>query len=501
MRILFISRCAKFDGTSSLSNVPRLVVHRMLLEDPHLNVTWLVPRTVDDTQLWKFLIAPLPEEVRPRLTFVKATGYGFDRMVGYFSTEEIWQQLNQARTDTPYDLVVTQQAPLVPSYKSVLMNRMMSSRYNTTTPWVIWHLWTATLSQMEEVPEYYMGEADVAAELMGCYHADLNIWESNYLLQDALRSMRKWFQPAAIKKVIANSTPVHVGVEVDRMDEVYARRMERAAAGSKPQLMWASRYANQKKPRISFEQLRKVQIELAAAGMPVGVTVSSSQPTPEWVTKDYHDWMAYENQDRDGWFNVLSSGDIVLCNSVSEGYGTTWIEMLAAGVLVVFEKAWWNEQLVPDWYPFLAETKQEQVLMAKELAKQYPDGPLWKQFVPRVREWVRAEQSDLASGPAMLDLLRKEFSTALEADEAIARGSIGQLVHNAALAAVETHGPVVTLDQVFAMMSQISESERQWGKKGDPISRVYLRRALQGNGWKDLGGTEPQFTREESVNA
>lgn len=498
MRILFISRCAKFDGTSSLSNVPRLVIHRMLLEDPTLNVVWLVPRTVDDTQLWKFLIAPLPEDVQPRLTFVKATGHGFDRMVGYFSTEEIWDQLNQARTVKPYDLVVTQQAPMVPAYKAILTNRMMSSRYNTTTPWVIWHLWTATLSQMEEVPEYYMGEADVSAELMGCYHADLNIWESNYLLQDALRSMRKWFQPATVKKVIESSKPVHVGVEIDRMDEAYERRMARAAENPAPVLLWAGRYASQKRPRISYEQMRKVQLELASSGKHVDAVVSSSQPTPDWVEQGYTDWTRFENQDRDGWFNVLGMGDIVLCNSVSEGYGTTWIEMLAAGALVVFERSWWNEQLLPDWYPFIADTKAEQVIIAKTLVEQFPNGPLWTDYVPAIREWVRAEQSDKSSGPAMLDLLHREFDKALVADESIARGSVGQLAHKAALEAEARFGLPFTAQQVFSLMSEVSDSERNWGKKGDPISAVYLRRALQGNGWQDLGGEDVTFTRKEA---
>lgn len=503
MRVLFISRCAKFDGTSSLSNVPRLVIHRMLMEDPTLTVTWLVPRTVDDTQLHNFLISPLPDDVQPRLTYVKATGHGFDRMVGYFSTEEIWDQLNQARTSKPYDLVLTQQAPLVPAYKAILTNRMMSSRYNTTTPWVIWHLWTATLSQMEEVPEYYMGEADVAAELMGAVHADLNIWESNYLLQDALASLRKWFQPTMVKKVIDSSTPVHVGVEIDKMDEVFSIRRDRAgediAAERGPRLLWAGRYANQKKPRTSFEQMRKVQLDLQAQGFPVEVVVSSSQPTPDWAVKSYYDWQLYERQDREGWFRVAGMGDVVLCNSVSEGYGTTWIEMLAAGMIVVFERSWWNEQLLPDWYPFIADSKGEQVAMAKAALKDWPVGNLWTEYVPRIREWVREHQSDRASGPRMLELLRGQLAGAVEADSAIGRGSVGQLAHKAALAAAADHGPVVTEEQVYAYMGQVSESERDWGRPGDPISRVYLRRGLQGNGWVDLGGPEVTFTRAEGA--
>ena len=181
MRLLLISRSATFDGTSSLANVPRLVVQRMIKEDPHLFVQWLVPRTASDEQLAEFMWSDLTEDEKGRLKWVKATGHGFERMIGYFSTEEIWDALNQARTKIPYDVVVTQQAALVPTYRSVLMNRYRASRYTVNVPWTIWHLWTATLSQMEEVPEYYMGEPDVLAELTGCYAAELNVWESNYL--------------------------------------------------------------------------------------------------------------------------------------------------------------------------------------------------------------------------------------------------------------------------------------------------------------------------------
>lgn len=484
MRVLFVSRCAKFDGTSSLSNVPRLVVHRMLQLDRSLYVTWLVPRHVDDEQLWKFLIEPLPEEVRPRLRFVKATGYGFDRMVGYFSTEEIWQQLNQANVDVPYDLIVTQQAPLVHVYKAVLMNRMFSSRYTTTTPWVLWHLWTATLSQMAEVPEYYMGEADVASELTGCYHADLNVWESNYLLQDARKSMLEWFKPAAVKKFTDRSVPVHVGVEIGRLDSIYDRRLARIQKGGRPAMVWGGRFANQKKPRLSFEQMRIVQTQEAASGRIVDAVISTSQKIPDWARNTYPDWQMHEGQDRDGWFDRMTLGDVCLCNSVSEGYGTAWLEMLGAGIPIVFERQWWNEQLVPPWYPFMADTKAEQVEIARALLASWPDGPLWTKYVPMIRDWVKAEQSDLSSGPAMLALLEQQFRNALAADEAIGRGTVGQLALRA-FEALYTGDPVPE-EAVWAQMAVLSESERQWGKRGDPIARSYLRRALQANGVMDV---------------
>jgi hypothetical protein len=495
MRVLFLSRCAKFDGTSSLSNVPRLVLHRMLLDDPGLHLTWVVPKTADDEVLHRFLLGPLPEEVRPRLRIVKATGHGFDRLLGYFSTDEIHALLNQATTAVPYDLVVSQQAAMMPAYKALLMNRMRASRFTTTTPWVLWHIWTATLSQMAEVPEYYMGEADVAAELMGVYHADLNVWESGYLLNDALRSLRTWFQPAVVRKAQEASVALHVGVDVTRLRTVRAGRAERAAIripgtrmppSAGPGLLWGGRFANQKKPRVSVEQMAAVEIEQAAAGRTVNCVVSSSQPVPDWLSQAHPHWRMTGGNDRDRWFDELERGDVFLCNSVSEGYGTAWLEMLGAGLIGVFERSWWNEQLLPDWYPFITDDKREQVAIARVLLDQWPDGPLWSEYVPRILDWIESEQSDLVSGPMMASLLDQQFQAALRADVAIGTGTIGQLAHQAALRA-ETErdfGPVPE-EEVYAHMAKLSDADRVWGQPGDFISRAYLRRALQANGWQD----------------
>lgn len=493
MRILFANRCAKHDGTSSLSNVPRLVLHRMLQEDPHLHVTWAVPRGSDPEQLNEFLLSPLPEANRRQLRWRELNRQGFDRMIGYWSTEELWQEFNQAQVDLPYDLVITQQASLIPTYRALLAARARASQFTTTVPMVHWGLWTATFSQMEEVPEYYMGESDVVSELTGCWSADLNIFESKYLLQDAVRSMKRWMLPATVRRFAANATHVHVGVEMARLDEVYAKRRQRFEQGD-PALLWGGRFAGQKKPRVSFPLMRDLQLAQATRARRVPVLVSSSQPIPEWATREYPDWRMEGGLNRDAWFDRIALGDVFICNSVSEGYGTAWLEMLGAGMLGVFERSWWNEQLLPSWYPFVADSKEQQVVMARMLIEQWPDGLLWDKYVPMVREWMHSEQSDAASGPRMLELLRSQADKALVADEAIGRGSVGQLAVKAAHAAREALGQQdIPEQQVWARMAELSDSDRAWGGRKDLVTRSYLRRALQTNGWADVGVDEVVF--------
>jgi hypothetical protein len=184
----------------------------------------------------------------------------------------------------------------------------------------------------------------------------------------------------------------------------------------------------------------------------------------------------------------MSYGDVFMCNSPSESYGVAWLEMLAVGMLGVFEKAWWNETLLPDWYPFVTDSHDQQVQMAAALLKQWPDGPLWSKYSPMVREWIRTEHNEQSTGQRLAALLDDMKQNAILADGGKGTGSVGQLAVRAAELAWAERGsnPAVHEDEVWRRMAALSDSGREWGKSGDIVSRMYLRRCLEANGWRDI---------------
>jgi hypothetical protein len=218
------------------------------------------------------------------------------------------------------------------------------------------------------------------------------------------------------------------------------------------------------------------------------VVVSTNRPESDpdvlWSRQSFPSFELHTGVDRTAFFGLMAQGDVFMCDSPSESYGVAWLEMLAVGMLGVFAPAWWNETLLPDWYPFRSESAEERVQMAVALIKQWPDGPLWTEYVPKVRQWIEEEHNEQRCGTRMGELLRAEKAKALAEDEAKGRSSVGQLA-NECLTELWKGEPVPE-DAVYELMTDKSESKREWGKPGDMVTRMFLRRCLEANGWRDI---------------
>lgn len=484
MRILFLSRSYVFDGGSSLTNVPKAVLGEMLRRHEDMTLTWVIPRNASEEEVHADVVAPL-RDVADRLHMVRAATDGFGRMMGYYLTDEIANMFRQTKTEMPYDLVLNQHPALTLQYRTILANRYRASRFNVDVPIVNWHLWTATLDQLAMVPEYYVGEPDIAAETVGAFFAHHNVWESEYLLRSHKRTLREWLAPHAIRDVLGKSSHIHAGIGYDAVREIALPvREKRVADREGPTLFWGGRFANQKKAKVTLPLMREVNLRHPKSNV---IITTSHHKIPDWAETGYPDWRIEKSINREAWFDRLGYGDVFLCNSVSEGYGSAWLEMLAAEQLGVFERQWWLDGFLPDWYPFVADTQQEQVEMASALMHDWPDGPLWKEFVPKVQEWLREEHNAVYSSVKLHDVLAGEHRAALERQASLGKGTVGTLVGDAARAALDG-AEAVPIDEVFNRMSMDSDTEREWGKHGDIISRVYLRQCLLAAGWRDVGG-------------
>lgn len=501
MRVLYLSRADEFRDKSSLVIIAKSVIRHMLAADPEMYVTWVVPRGTSDDVLAEYVLKPLGEHAG-RLRFEKVMAGLSGRTLGYFMTEDLWYALTQTKTVVPYDVVLSNQLALTPIYHFVLANRYQSMRHQVDTPIVNWQMWTATTQQLREVPEYYAGEPDVVAESLASLFAT-NVWESEVLLRAHLDTLRQYVVPSVIRKVTDQSVVIANGVDWPSLQAVYQRRETRMfgteAPKDGPHLFWGGRLANQKKPRVTFPLMERVRT-IARSGPPiVSTNRPESDPDVAWVRDTFPDWALHTGVGRTAFFGLMAQGDVFMCDSPSESYGVAWLEMLATGMLGVFAPAWWNDTLLPDWYPFRSESANTRVQMAAALLKQWPNGSLWREYVPRIRAWIEAEHNEQACGARLGALLRAQKAASLERDAGKGRGSVGRL---AAQAAEELWDPAtgapIPEDAIYARMIDASESKREWGKPGDMVTRMYLRRCLETSGWRDVcRSAAVEFVREE----
>jgi hypothetical protein len=222
----------------------------------------------------------------------------------------------------------------------------------------------------------------------------------------------------------------------------------------------------------------------------VSTNRAESEDDVKWARETFPDWSIYTGVDRTRFHDLMAEGDCFMSDSPSESYGVAWLEMLAVGMLGVFAPAWWNAALLPGWYPFRSEDAAERVSMAAALLSSWPDGPLWRKYVPRVREWIQEQHNEQLSGVRLAELLNRHKAGALAQDAGKSRGTVADLADRAcAELAMETAKPGdpvgVLEDDVYGRMRALSDSDREFGKPGDVMSRMYLRRCLEGRGWRD----------------
>lgn len=496
MRVLFLGRADQFDGRSSITNVAGNLIGLMLQKRDDLHVTWTVPRNTPDDLLAANFLAPIGDAAS-RLEFVKCEATFGGRLLGFFLSEPMYHLLAQAKTETPYDVILCNQPALMPMYRTLLRNKYQASRYNVATPIVGWQLWIATQQLLEDVPEYVGGELDVLAESMGSLGAEFNVWESQFMYDDHLKTVRKWLSPAAIRHIKESSVLVNEGIDVAGIREtVMTHRLARAEANGWPGMFWGARIANQKQPRKTFPLMRDVVNRLEGR---VNVAVSTSTPEGgtqgQWASQTFPDLNVRFGQSRREFLVNMRQGDVFLCNSLNETYGLAWLEMLASGMLGVYERKWWTDGLLPDWYPFVTDSTSEQVEMAVALLRDWPNGPLWREYVPKVLEWLAVEHDENVQADRFLQVLDDAHAAGLAEDESLSRSSVGQVLAEAADAIWA--GEPLSEEAIYAQMETMSDANREWGKRGDMITRMYLRRCLQVRGWRDLNrGPKPEFVKE-----
>lgn len=467
MKLLYIGRADEFaDETSSLTNISVGMFSSMLRLDPELQVFWTVPRALseDGKNVLKDRVG-FPDRLHP-LGLNSSLG---SRTEGYFFTEDLWYLLSQTKTPVAYDLVVNAKPALASVFQTLLTNKYQARRYHVPVPMINWQMWTATDLQYQAVPEYYAGEYDVLAEQLSTFYG-YNVYESDYLQEQSYATMRKYVKPSVLLELRKRGTVVANGIDVARLEK------NLFSAERRPTLVWGGRLANQKRYQQTFEILDQVYRTGRAARVVVSTQTPASDDRAAKVTQDYPAFDFRAGVGQGDWFRLLSEGDVSVCLARSESYGVTWLEMLYAGVAIVYLKAPWQSGVVPSGYPYVVEHVSEVAPMVMSILD---DLPQVKSYLKdEVKPWVVERHSRDANAAKMLAVCSSEVSCS-----ASPSGSVADLVLEAAR---ELSVPFDILE-LGERMTSLSSSDRVWGKSGDIVSPLWLRYVLVKNGYRDVG--------------
>lgn len=84
----------------------------------------------------------------------------------------------------------------------------------------------------------------------------------------------------------------------------------------------------------------------------------------------------------------LNRSKVFLIASKKESFCYTMFEAFLAGNVVVFREAYWQKDLIPDWYPYVVKTKAEAIDTVRDILQRpsAADG-----YVRRMQEWIVQE--------------------------------------------------------------------------------------------------------------
>lgn len=446
-----------------------------LAADPTLSIVLTVARGLDSTGF--------EEEVGAgdRLKVVGAMPPKNERHLSYISTEDLQAQFSQTKA-VPYDVVVNGQPGLHPLIWNTLANRYSQGRYQVSVPVMAHMMWTITRELMKQTPAFYLGELDLIGESMACWYGT-SLWESEMLRLEWIKSVRQWLSPAAIDKLERMTVAMPNGIDFAGLIPVWVFRETRRGDGDRVGVFWGGRLTDQKRWIPTLEVLKTLQ----SSGLDVWATTMFPDDAPQVQTWRQSKVSLETNTRRHRMYDVMALSDVVPCFSKAEGYGSAWLEFLAAGMLVVFKRESWAELLLPDWYPFFVDRDEEMAPMCLALARSWPDGEAWTKWSPMIRDWVGAEHDSAVNAVTFGRLLTAEAQRGIDADEAIGRRGLGRLAIAAAEMLWATAPVPIPLAVLGEQMTVLGRGDREFGKPGDMISPMYLRRALQVNGWRDVG--------------
>ncbi len=478
MRLLYLCRGDDYSGKNALVNNPQTMITYMLQHDPNLFVYWTVPNTASIEDIAGFLARFNRDgiEVADRVKTVPVSMMSQSRLNGYIMSGEIIDNLAQSKTELQYDAVCSEMLGLSGVYWTLMANKYGNRNYHVNVPFINMGLWMLTEAQDKAVPEYSMGEIDFFTESMAT-HWGKNLIESQFIYDQHFKTINRYYRPAILQKIKENTEICTPGINISWIEPIREELLEKRKSRENPNMFWGGRLANQKSPPDTFEIMENSR-------KMIGGECIVSTPSPESKAKPYiekyPDWTFKSKQNVHEFYNSMTEGDIFVCINKFDTYGIAWWEMLYSGQIGVFVDNAFSKSFLPDWYPFRGNQK-EVAEWVQVLKKDFPDGKLWKEYLPRIKEWLEEEHDSKKNSVKTLAHIQRWH------DESVNNTKSGPLTDLAKAAADSLwDGSPIPEQMIWAKMQELSESGREFGRKGDMMTRMFLRRCIIKAGYKDL---------------
>lgn len=384
-----------------------------------------------------------------------------------------------------YDAVINHAPMLNPLIHKALKPKF--ARFSPSTLLVAVPPFVRTLNRQRMASIGYSGEDEVIADLIGCL-SDCAIVYNSSELAFLMEVARKYLNPAMISRLKQNTfVEFFGGVDFTKLDEIWLRRQEKKI--EQPCLFWGGRFVEQKRWNTWLELIKLIHKMRPNVKMIATTQEELGQEETKTLKSEYP-WVDFRTQvGKTDFLEALYEGDVWM--GLSPISATTYLEQLGAGQIAVFIDSPYVKDQVPPDYPLVAKSDQDVAKMATMVLSNLDK---WHETADKARLWVREKYERCGVVQRTLNWIQKKVEEKRKKNLSGAHGSIGSLVANSC----RTFDRPFTFQEAMKVCTESSDADRAWGKRGDFISRAYLRQLILENGFEDLcDGPEPRFAPVE----
>ena len=201
---------------------------------------------------------------------------------------------------------------------------------------------------------------------------------------------KKYFRPKLFDKLKKNIKIFPLWIDCDEVDKITAWIKKNDVKT----VTFSSKLYNGTKYQDSLEVMDKVFTTSKSKIDVQVITASWEMVFSKPDNKKFCYMRRLCNAWRKEFLEESAKAHIFISNCIYQDFSMTMTEQLYMWLLPVLPDVAWSKYLLPEWYPYLFKTKDEQIAMIKHIAENYDD--LYKERVPKIRKKIK-EEFDLSN--------------------------------------------------------------------------------------------------------
>jgi len=392
--------------------------------------------------------------------------------------------------DLPVEAVISMSPQRLPN----LVNAWTIRSTPTSEPvFVNWDL----LVRNDRSGEITSDEVELMQLAMGAAVADLNVHESPIARKMSLDMCRKYLSPSMVSRVIASSMDVLQGVPVEKIRKIAERTEKR----ERFTVYYGGRLSTSKR----FDDLATIVRQAYEFGRDIDfvVTTGSLEGSKFDRLKEEFPWMElHVGLPQEKAWEIMASCHTSICFSSHELFGMAFWEQMVAGLPVVMKAERWNEDLLPEEYPFAVNSALEAAAVIRGQYEKWEKGE-WHDVLEvhgpyrmQVAETMDADKNLRVLGRYVMDLVRSRRHEAFDAYEKGKRSGLSDLID----VVVEGKETIEWTELITGIRERsrigkgVIGNKLKWARSNAMLD---LYRMMIWKGWEDTMNTvEPLFRRK-----